>query len=180
MKEMMFDLETWGTLPGCALRSIGAVIFDGDDNDSFIKATFYQNIDINSCVVAGLEIDPHTIEWWRHQPPEAFDAFQSPPQQPLTEVVDAFHDWLRGHSPETVWSHGINFDEPIWRYAANAVGRVVPWHHRATRDTRTLFALSGFDLSSVHNSIKHHALEDAKAQALAVQLALHQLRRPSP
>ena len=28
MSDVMLDLETWGTRPGCAIRSIGACVFN--------------------------------------------------------------------------------------------------------------------------------------------------------
>ncbi len=61
MNHLMLDLETWGTAPGSALRSIGAVFFDLDGKTG---ETFYRNIDKQSCLDAGLKIDPATVSWW--------------------------------------------------------------------------------------------------------------------
>ena len=54
--DVMLDLETWGTMPGSALRSIGAITFDPYGNDGFVEASFYRNIDHVSCERAGLKV----------------------------------------------------------------------------------------------------------------------------
>ena len=46
----MLDLETWGTKPGSAIRSIGAALFTLDGN---IGGTFYCNVDEQSCLDIG-------------------------------------------------------------------------------------------------------------------------------
>ena len=67
--HVMLDLETWGTRPGSALRSIGAVTFGL--NATSVGARFYRNIDKESCLLAGLTVDTETVSWWLKQAPEA-------------------------------------------------------------------------------------------------------------
>ena len=43
MTHIMVDLETWGTAPGCDIRSIGAVVFDPVAGT--LGATFYVNVE---------------------------------------------------------------------------------------------------------------------------------------
>jgi hypothetical protein len=65
--HVMLDLETWGTSPGSALRSVGAVTFSPYGEPGFTEAAFYANIDRHSCVLAGMTIDPAIVDWWSRQ-----------------------------------------------------------------------------------------------------------------
>ena len=168
--NVMLDLETFGTRPGCAIRSIGAVVFDPHD-EKVIGPGFYKNISDVSCREARLHVDPSTVEWWAKQSQQANDALMQD-QLTLTEVAERFDNWWRKHGAVFVWSHGANFDEPIWTAAMHAIGRKVPWRYWDSRCTRTVFDAAQFDSKSVkRNGIHHNALDDALHQAICVQKA---------
>lgn len=175
MNHVMFDLETWGTRPGCALRSIGAVLFDPASGQ--LGEEFYANVGMPSYKQpAELKVEPSTVEWWMGQSEESKQAFKSPEPEHLLPVVDRFHSWFKQLGGEFIWCHGAAFDEPVWRVAALAVGRVVPWNFRKVRDTRTLFWLADFDeKAELRVGVEHNALDDAKSQARCVSMAMHQL-----
>lgn len=174
MTDVMLDLETWGTEPGCAIRSIGAVAFD-PGLSAAPNETFYVNISDASCERVGLIKDAATIAWWE-QHLDAALALQFE-QVPLYIAAMAFCGWWRSVEGKCVWSHGANFDEPVWRVASKAVGVSVPWNYRDVRDTRTLYALSGFDPKSVPAvGTLHNARDDAVTQALAVQAAFRKVK----
>lgn len=61
MTAVMLDLETWGTAPGSALRSIGACTFIPATGET--PQTFYRNITRASCEAVGLAVDPETVKW---------------------------------------------------------------------------------------------------------------------
>lgn len=173
MRHVMLDLETWGTRPGCALRSIGACAFSLDRE--LINQTFYMNVDEASCLAAGLEKDRSTVEWWEKQSLEARAHLMIDPR-PLVSVVRAFHGWFREIGGEFVWGHGANFDEPIWVAAAHAVGERVPWKFWNARCTRTLYHAADFDPRSIPRSGTHHdAGDDAHYQARCVIAAAKKL-----
>lgn len=76
MRHIMIDIETFGTRPGAAIRSIGAVVFgfpDGDNGHPFVARSggFYANITRVSCEQVGLRVEPETEDWWRRQSIEA-------------------------------------------------------------------------------------------------------------
>lgn len=172
--HIMLDLETWGTSPGSALRSIGAVVFD--ITTKTFGATFYRNIDKDSCVINGLTVDPQTVEWWARQSRAAAHALETD-QKLLIEVVREFHDWFRSAGGKYIWCHGANFDEPLWTAAARAVDQTVPWKFWDVRCTRTVYAIADFDPRSVpRNGTFHNALDDAAYQSLCVQQAIAKLR----
>lgn len=169
MTDVMFDLETFGKAPGCALRSIGAVFFDMHGN---FGPEYYRNIDKQSCVDAGLSLDPETVAWWEKQSVAAQQALLTNPQ-PLREVVREFANWFKAKGGERIWCQGATFDAPVWEAAAKAVGSSVPWRFWNVRDTRTAYDLYDFDPRSVAREGSHHnALDDAKHQAVCIQTAV--------
>ncbi len=173
MLHVMLDLETWGTRPGSALRSIGAVAFDTGTN---VGDTFYRNIDKGSCDVTGLTVDPETVAWWKKQSPESAAALLVDPR-PLPDVADMFHSWFRNVGARFIWSHGGNFDEPLWSAACRAAGKTAPWKYWDARCTRTIYDAAGIDLRSLpREGTYHNALDDAIHQARCVQHAMEKLR----
>src|SRR5215475_3202115 len=170
----MLDLETWGTAPGSALRSIAAIQFNPYGRDVGLPVTnceFYANIDKASCEAVGLKIDPATIEWWSQQSREAQDILSIEPK-PLHHVVQAFDRWWRDVGGTYLWSNGANFDEVLWRMACEAVGCAAPWKYWNVRDTRTCWHLARLNPKTIsRDGIAHDALADARHQALCVTKA---------
>jgi len=177
MIDVMLDLETWGTRPGCAVRSIGAVMFDPEGEK--IGPGFYKNIYDKSCLEAGLHTDPRTVKWWAEQSQEAKDALTATPLT-LTEVAIKFDAWWKKHGAKIVWSQGGNFDEPVWTAAMYAIGRSPPWRYYDTRCTRTIYSAASLDTRTVKRDGTHHnALEDAKYQAICIQRSFAKMKEPA-
>lgn len=167
--NVMLDLETWGTAPGSALRSIGAVMFDPHTDE--IGETFYANIDDQSCLDAGLVKDPSTVAWWAKQTQQAQDSLVRD-QLHFVEVANNFHSWFRQQRGMFVWSQGANFDGVLWEVAVRRVGLSVPWKFWDTRCTRTAYDMGCFNPRSIRRVGTHHnALDDAIHQAKCVQAA---------
>lgn len=177
-KHMMIDLETWGTRPGCAIRSIGAITFSDSSviPSEFIPEAFYMNIEEEGQLIRGLHVDPKTGEWWSRQSDVA-KAQLEVDQKDLLIVFLAFNRWFATQAPDYVWSHGAAFDIPIYDAAAMIFGLPVPWNYMKVRDTRTLYDLASFKPSQVsYKGTKHNALDDAIYQAKCVQAALNVLK----
>lgn len=196
--NVMLDLETWGTRPGCDLRSIGAVVFDaarnyvaipnGDENNdtkSFYVATHNPTTKVNYQYCDGcgtewmggeqpiysLHRDPGTVEWWSKQSPESQAAFENPVE--LKEALQQFSDWLKQISPDPanikIWANDPHFDVSILSEAYYAVGLPIPWHYRSPRSMRTIVDLAGLAREGyVSYGVFQNALDDAIAQALTV------------
>lgn len=172
--NIMMDLETWGTTPGSALRSIGACEFNPHTDE--IGETFYANIADQSCLSAGLVQDAGTVAWWGRQTQKAQDALLVD-QRPLSEVVISFAQWFRKVRGVFVWSQGANFDQPLWDAACRAVGLEAPWKFWDSRCTRTAYDMGGLNPRTIKRMGTHHnALDDAIHQARCVQAA-YQNRR---
>lgn len=171
MNNVMADLETWGTAPGSALRSLGAVVFD--PSGSTQGATFYRNIDFASQEALGLVKDPRTEAWWAEQNIGAQLAL-SEQQVPLRQALTEFAQWWVAESAEYLWGHGANFDPVLldvaYQRAFPDVENPSPWKFWNIRCSRTVLALAR---RKPDRSIgtHHNALDDAKAQARAVTAA---------
>lgn len=171
--NVMLDLETWGTRPGCAIRSIGAVAFDFAV-ESADANTFYHNISDISCGEVGLNWEAGTVEWWKQQPKEASDALLLD-QKPLLVVAREFKVWwarLDSLVEPKVWSQGANFDTVLWEFACRAVGLEAPWRFFNVRDTRTLYEAARLDSKAIpRKGVYHHALDDCHHQILCCRMA---------
>ena len=171
----MLDLETWGTSPGCAIASLGAVFFDFGGRP--LGPSYYANISAESCAALGLSFDQRVIDWWGQQSEEAQAALDTD-QLLITVVLDRFTEFVEANDePELcVWSHGATFDIPITDAALRAAGRQTPWKYHNGRDTRTLIWLAeqlGIATEWPHTGLRHYALDDAKSRALQM-IALRQ------
>jgi hypothetical protein len=165
----MLDLETWGTKPGSAIRSIGAVTFDPFGDGTVDE--FYANISDESCAAANLTKDPSTIAWWARQS-EAAQKSLLKDQQPIEKVVRDFRQWFIANKGLWVWSQGSNFDVVLWEAAHERVNVVVPWKFWDARDTRTAYEIGRLNTRTIKRAgTYHNALDDAKHQAKCVQLA---------
>jgi hypothetical protein len=178
--HIMVDCETFGTLPGSALRSIGAVTFDPHGNEQQ-EQSFYCNIDRTSCEAAGLKIDPDTEHWWNQ--PERLEAQAALLHDPWDLRYAAFHfeAWWLSQQATHLWCNGACFDEPIIRVAFAAVDRKIPWKYWNVRDTHTIWDIAGVNPKNVsREGVAHNALADARHQARCVTLAYQRLGLRSP
>lgn len=169
MTHAMADTETFGTKPGCAILSIGAVIFD--PRGKGYSNPFYRTIDLASCILLGLEINADTVQWWKQQSPEA-QAALSVDTRPVKEVLGEFQIWCRQHEVDRLWCHGATFDAPILADAFEKANLLLPWRYTQVRDTRTVYDLFNIDLTKMERvGVHHNALDDAIFQVNAVQAA---------
>lgn len=118
--NIMFDLETWGTEPGCDIRSIGACVFAhetglvhdgslgtikpfyvacenpaGELGDPMVDDGSMWWDDANDTYRRyPLTRDPNTVKWWDDQSDDAKAAFDDPID--LREALERFDSWLGG------------------------------------------------------------------------------------
>ena len=168
--DIMLDLETLGSSPGCAILSIGAVAFD----TTTIHDSFTVHIDARSCQQARLSIDADTVLWWLRQDEDARRSIIEAPTEPLGIALARFSVWLAVQAkPIRLWSKGPSFDAAILAAAYRAIGLPVPWDFRDERCVRTALELSGVDGNRFREAgaVRHDAFADAMTQARAVQAA---------
>ncbi len=167
MRDIMLDIETLGTAPGCVILSIGAAEFSATD----ILNTFHVHIDPTDSVDNGLIIEPATVMWWFDQSKAAQSAITSAKWETLLDALNAFikaFDWTE----KRVWCNGAAFDFPILNAAFKKLGLKAPWPYYNEMDMRTLKGLVGKDAiqaCKVVPTIAHDGLADAVAQAKTLQ-----------
>lgn len=161
MIEMMIDGETLSTKQNAAIASLGYTIFN--------RTVGIMNkggwvVNVASSILAGGDVDPGTVEWWRCQTAQAKDAIsnggvrQSSVLEDLTKVY-------KENKCERVWSHGLTFDVALLENTYAREGMAHPWSHKQPRDTRTAFEIAeeyGFERST--GAPTHCAVQDAVDQ----------------
>lgn len=177
--HIMIDIETLGTAIGSAIANIGAVVF----NEEKILQEWECRVDVASCVWVGLTIDPKTIVWWMQQSKEAQRAtFIDGIGVDLPAALQSLIELISDENVERVWSHGATFDIPMLVEAARRCGihGLLP-HYASARDTRTLYELAGVNPKEFMGigGTAHSAIDDARAQALAVITSWDKLRKPA-
>jgi len=158
--NIMIDLETMDLIPGAAIVSIGAVVFDPRCN-IVTEDTFYVELDWKA---QGRSINDDTVEWWGRQPPKAKAALNG--TTALEEALDDLSFWIPPGA--SVWGNGPSFDISILEDAYHSLGEPTPWKFWNVYDCRTIKYLyessrGGFDKKVGGNA--HNALHDAKYQA---------------
>jgi hypothetical protein len=171
----MIDIETVGRRPSCPILSIGACVFrtnidpDTVPPSDLIADIFYQAIDLESCVDAGLRIDINTLMWWMAQAPEAQRAaFQDPMKVALPLALDALTTWINSR-PLRVWGNSARFDLGIIEaaYVSCGKGNGVPWEFFNERCYRTIKSIpEARAIECPRYGVHHNALDDAISQSL--------------
>jgi len=166
MQHVMLDLETWGTKPGSALRSIGMVQFD--PRFAGFGKEFYCNMDDESQLALGATKDQKTVEWWARQSKAAQEALEADKLH-VHDACDKVREYFRQTKVSHVWAQGSNFDPVLLEAIFDLAGKVVPWKFYNTRDTRTIYSAASYDTKRMPRQGEHHnALEDAKHQVRCV------------
>jgi exodeoxyribonuclease VIII len=161
MSEIMLDLETMGTASNSAIIAIGAVEF----NATGVLREFYKTVSLQDCVDHGLVMDPATVMWWLQQSTAAREQFAKP-GEPLVHTLEDFSEWVKeGEGVPAIWGNGADFDNVILGNAYLAINKPRPWsfwNNRCYRTVKSMFP----HIPYVKPTIAHHALHDARAQAL--------------
>ena len=176
MNHAMIDIETLGTAIGSAIVKIGVVSFDE-------RALLHEcewRINLQSCVDIGLTMDPKTIQWWMQRSKEAQeDTFTAGEGTDIKQALDGLRSFIYEEMSERVWSHGATFDIPMLSEAARRAGveDLLPAYW-AARDTRTLYELADVNPKEFMGlGTAHSAIDDARAQALAVIASWDKLKK---
>ena len=179
--DVMIDIEASGKGENNgALVSIGAVAFD--PMGSGLGGEFYTVVDPKSASEMGQVVDASTFCWWMLQSPDARSVFASPDKVSLAEALALLAAFVQGSKFESVWAAPVCYDLMFLRRCYQQLGMGLPWYAMQQNDTRTylktLERLGLVDKAAIkreweqrkaENKCQHNALEDAKAQASAVQ-----------
>jgi len=169
-KHLMVDIETLSTGSNAVICSIAAIPFcpySGETGEAFAR-----NIDIQSCLDVGLQVDGQTIYWWLNQSTEAQQAVCHNPD-PIQTVLCGLlaFNTFNLEQDYKIWAKGPSFDLSKLADAYRACKINIPWHHSNERDVRT--ELAGYEKligEHVHfEGERHNAEADARHQIRQVQ-----------
>lgn len=179
--NVMIDLETLGTKPGCIVLTLGAVAFD-DTGVLSDLGEVHVRLDSDHQHSVGLKADPGTALWWISQPKEAQEQLLDKPEVNVSTVLAFFNEWLEevtgtnledvDYLPVSIWGNGANFDGPILRELYDAFGMRCPWgfwdeccYRTERKSLEALIRQLGGTVESVQREgTYHNALDDAKYQ----------------
>ena len=175
--DVMIDLETYSNTPNSVIVQIGAVEFNRQTGETL--RNFKTNVDAQSCIDHGMEVNIDTINWWMSQPDKARKSILKDGIN-IKEALSKFTKFIKTVEEEPrnviLWCHAT-FDEPILSNAYNRVGIEEPWHYRSVRDLRTLIDLADVDPYTYQNNGTHHdALADCRFQIRYTVDALNKLK----
>ena len=163
IKNFMIDLETLSTKSNAVICSVGIIEFNIETGQNI--SSFYQVVDIQSCIDLGMNVEGDVIKWWFSQTEQARLELCKE-SKPLQVVLKLINDYMgTDYNNNIVWSNGSCFDITILENAFEKCKLISPWVFRNIRDVRTVVSL----LPQIKNSmqfqgIKHHPLDDCKNQ----------------
>lgn len=175
LSDLMIDMETLATSTDAAILTIGAVRFDpfAKESEKPEMSEFYVKVDLDSCDELDLKVCDETIAWWATQSADAQAAAFDPDGR--IHIKDAFEQLYKfAWGSKRVWSNGSVFDIMICEHIFGKLHKAVPWKFWQIRDVRTAFDI-GIDPQRPPVTA-HHALEDAKNQAVGIQNVFSTLR----
>lgn len=164
--DLMLDLETLGTRPGCVVLTIGAVLFDPYS----LKEPgpgIYMRVDADEQIAKGREVQEDTLKWWMDQAEDIREEALGE-----TDRVSVEHMYRELNKicvgVNGIWAQGPVFDIAILENIYRQYGWPTPWQFWQIRDSRTLFAVHG-DPRVKGREGHHNALADCVYQAQGVQ-----------
>lgn len=183
MVDIIIDLETLGTRPGCIILEVGACAVD--PRTGAITANFSRRLDeVFTRELEPLTLDANnTINWWHG--PETVGTYYTLVRRGLPgmfprksrapgDTLHEFRYWMlsqtEGHDPEQVrvWANGPAFDVSILCAAFDRYGVERPWICWQERCVRTALEQAGYERGSVpwiERGPRHRALNDARHEA---------------
>lgn len=174
--NVMIDIETLGKAPGCAILSVGAVMFSLE-HDHVCEERFQQFVSLTDNILLGLDIDAETLRWWlKPDMNEAANATlpqSAASQMSVLMVLENLTDYIDQHTAASAevaaWSNGGNFDHPIIAVARKRSGATPPpyefYHEKCYRTLKDFFKDAVGVVKVAPASIKHSAAADADYQA---------------
>lgn len=189
-KDILIDIETLGTSPGCIVLSICAVPLSIDDIENIdIEAAksrrdiFYKTLDVNTSLNDGFSVDTATQEWWATSTSdEAKMAAYKNPSDPASVIVGLsnYIADIRGdvYTRIKIWGNPPRFDLGILEEYFDCYGIKVPWNHWEERDYRTVNNLCKVSVERTKPPAnkEHIALYDALYEASHLKSCLEFMR----
>ena len=164
--DIMLDIETLDTTPSAAVLSIGAVKF----NSEGLGEAFYARLNSHAQLSLGRTQSEATNNWWAGQSDAARAEAFAMPEWTNSMTLLKFTQFF-DHDDYNVWGNGSDFDNVIVKSLFGTYGFTLPWKYNKNRCFRTIRETVYDNFPFLKNDqikpeLAHHALSDAKAQAL--------------
>lgn len=184
--HIMVDLETLGTVPGCVILSVGAVVFN--PLEGTLGDEFYTVVNTADAKEKFMSVDADTAKWWAGQSEEARKVLRdaaSPDSPPIDRVCHDLNGWMAAQGSKSklrIYGNGADFDNPILRVmysCANVKPYAAGYGGRCYRTLKNLDELMGADFAFhklERTGTHHNALDDAKSQAMHLMANLARIR----
>jgi hypothetical protein len=170
--DVMLDLETLGTRPGCVILTLGAVKFDPYSLKEPGPGIYFR-VDVDEQTALGREVQEDTLNWWISQADDIREEdLGENDRVSLDTLYRDLNRFLVGAN--NIWAQGPLFDFAILENLYRQMGWPTPWQYWQIRDSRTLFGVHG-DPRVKGKAGLHNALEDCVSQATAVQQVYNKL-----
>lgn len=162
--HIMVDLETFGTDNDSVICSIGAVEFDITTGKT--GREFYEKIDIQSALDAGMKVKGSTLIWWLKQSEDARKELYNADTKNIVHVLQMLQEFFNNCGIECqVWGNSNRFDLGILHNAYKSFNTDIPWDFRKERDVRTLVSFRPeVQKNCIFEGTAHNALADCKHQ----------------
>jgi hypothetical protein len=168
----MLDLETLGNGNNKVICQIGACEFDLETGE--IGKTFKVNVDAETHVREGGNLDAKTVYWWLSQDKEAINSIIADPKLPIREAFNQLNDFLK--DAKQIWSHST-FDFVTIQDTYNLLGIKTLFRYNSARDIRTLVSLANISIDKTpREGVHHDALHDCLHQVKYCVQAYRKLR----
>lgn len=171
------DIETLAKSEGAVICSIGCVVINPFTRKEL--GSFYIHCNLHQ---PGRITCPDTQEWWRKQKTSNQTAYYEAisgtiNRTPLKQALEDFARFIKLFFPERVQlvGNGSEFDNVILAHAYEQLGIKQPWDHGGNQSLRTVVLMGRMflDIDPKYSinfaGIKHHALDDARHEALYLQ-----------
>ena len=199
--EAMIDIETFGTVMGSPVITIGAVLYDPYANDSseeLLRRVFMRRIDVSDSIRLSTGVDGGTIRWWLEQHDDAIKALIGDDSVSAEEAFkdlelycndrgsfanDKFFDGISDFPKvNRYWAKDPDFDMRLMQhyYEHPDISAKMPWDFWSCRSVRTVQDLAWPEGGVERPDFKvpgvaHDAGWDAITQAMTIQAAMNRL-----
>ena len=172
-KDVMIDLETLGNGKNACVVQIGACYFNRETGE--IGDKFKVNVDAESAMRSGADMDASTVYWWLSQSPEAIASIIAQPRVSIEQAFTDLNVFLSG--ARAIWSHAT-FDFVTITETYKRLNIKPLFGFRAARDIRTLVDLAKITVDGrVRIGTHHDGLADAIHQVGYCVEALNKIKR---
>lgn len=182
-RNFMIDIETMSTdTTNTPILQIGVVAWDPFARSE--RLAEFSGFKVNVYPHKNSKINFSTVQWWMKQSPEAIQSviLDDSSRASTYRALVQMNDFIQAHrEPEAdikFWAMPPSFDIEILEnnFRMCDAAHQIPWKYNETRCVRTVYELAGIGKDDrIKPTVAHDALEDARAQALTVNLALERL-----